>query len=343
VFEAIANLDRCLNPPASLRSELEMPDGPGGVNSNAGAGGVQTVGSGLDFDSISLEDLMFFVISGRIDSLDTSVRGFAKQIENRNGLLKETNEWLAKARYNSDNLAAGETATMSADMVQFFKDNGIALPDDATTSASGGNKSLDEQITECESLLQAVKDTGDDADHGCVDQDLPAANVLQANNLGITVYDDGDGAGQNWEKGDFENFQQAVELKLAELNAQKTAHDGEVSAAQADVTAAETALAADPDNPELKQALAEAEATLAALEGRPADPSVSTSKTYTKEQWTSIISNIQGFQEGLNTDSQLDMIKFQSLMSKHSAAVELLSNIVKKLSENLSSLVRNFG
>ena len=115
--------------------------------------------------------------------------------------------------------------------------------------------------------------------------------------------DDGDGVGQNWESSDFDAFRSQVKTKLDALETKKA-------------------------------------------DGAPGDlkpTEASTAQTYTKEEWDAIINSVQGFQEGLNNDSQLDMIKFQSLMSKYTTSVEMLSNVMKKLSDNSSAIVRNLS
>ena len=271
------------------------------VGSTNAPGSTQAIGGELNIDTMNLEDLMFLVMSKRSEQLDDSVRGYAKQIEGRNGLMKETNNMLAQARNMSANLKSGEEKTMPAEMVQFFKDNGIELPEEVTTGdVSLGT--LDEQIAAGEEIKTWLENEKPYTDDACVDGDLSPEMINKARSMGIEPKDDGDGAGQNWESSDFAEFKSEVLTKLDALNTKKNSQ-----AAAGDAVPTESA----------------------------------TAETYTKEEWDSIINSIQGFQEGLNNDSQLDMIKFQSLMSKYTTSVEMLSNVMKKLSDNASAIVRN--
>lgn len=259
----------------------------------ANASGVQGyAGIGqTDISSMSMEDLLFFVMAERAEILDDSVRGYAEQIERRNELMKLTNDMLSEARYLSANLESGESATMTPELQQFLEANGIDLPD---TTAATTTMTVEQQIAVCDELLDWLENDKPYTDNACIDADLSPEMINKARSLGIEPSDDGDGAGQNWESSDFDSFKSLVEQKKNALETQ-----------QAGGTAAPVA------------------------------------GTYTKEEWDSIVSSIQGFQEGLNNDSQLDMIKFQSLMSKYSTAIEMLSNAMKKIADTNSSLVRN--
>jgi hypothetical protein len=271
------------------------------VGSANPAGNTQAVGGDYNLDTMNLEDLMFLVMSKRSEQLDDSVRGYAKQIEGRNALMKTTNDQLAQARFLSANLKSGEDATMPADMVQFFKDNGIELPSQTTTN-DVKEGTLDEQIAAGNAIKDWLDSEKPYTDDACIDGDLSPEMINKARSMGIEPSDDGDGVGQNWESSDFAAFRSEVETKLDALQTQK---DEQTTAGDA-----------VPEN-------------------------AATAETYTKEEWDAVINSIQGFQEGLNNDSQLDMIKFQSLMSKYTTSVEMLSNVMKKLSDNASSIVRN--
>ncbi|HVJ69150.1 MAG TPA: EscF/YscF/HrpA family type III secretion system needle major subunit [Caulifigura sp.] len=272
---------------------------PAGVGSPNAPVNAQAVGGELNIDTMNLEDLMFLVMSKRSEQLDDSVRGYAKQIEGRNGLMKDTNNMLAQARNMSANLKSGDKETMPAEMVKFFKDNGIELPEQVTTNdVSKGT--LDEQIAAGEEIVNWLENDKPYTDNACIKGDLSPEMINKARSMGIEP--SGDNPGQDWKSSDFDAFKSEVKTKLDALKTQK---------------------AAQP----------------AAGDSVPAD--AVTSETYTKEEWDSIINSIQGFQEGLNNDSQLDMIKFQSLMSKYTTSVEMLSNVMKKLSDNASAIVRN--
>lgn len=307
---------------------------------NTQAASFQGIGGNFDLDSMSLEDLMFFVMSKRSEVLDDSVRGYAKQIEGRNNLMKQTNDILSQARYQSANLKSGEKKEMPAEMVQFFQDQGIELPN--TTKAAGGKDlSLDDQIANAEAIKNWLANDKPYTDDGCVDGDLSPEMINKARSIGIEPKDDGDGAGQNWESVDFNSFKSEVLTKLDSLKTQKTARDAEVTSAESSLATAKAELAAKPGDAALEQKVKDAQAKLDVLQGKEPAADSATAKTYTKEEWDSIVSSVQGFQEGLNNESQLDMIKFQSTMSKYTASIEMLSNVMKKLSDNASAIVRN--
>ncbi len=277
-----------------------MPDTPA-INTQATS--YQPVNDNFDINTMSLEDLMFFVMSKRSESLDDAVRGYADQMQRRNDLMKQTNQVLADVRFLSANLESGETETMPADMQAFFIANGIELPDKVDTSNVSGNMTLQEKADAAQDILDWLDNSKPYTDDACVDGDLSAEMINKARAIGIEPKDDGDGAGQNWESSDFSAFKSEVEQKKLSL-------------------ADQIAAAPDPN-----------------ASSSPSDNA--TSQSYTKEEWDAIISSVQGFQEGLNNESQLDMIKFQSLMSKYTTSVEMLSNVMKKLSDNASAIVRN--
>jgi hypothetical protein len=262
----------------------------------------QGVSDSFDINSMSLEDLMFFVMSERSEALDNAVRGYADQIQRRNDLMKQTNQVLSEVRFLSANLESGETATMTPEMAQFFAANGITLPNQ--TDAASSSLTVDQKAERAQAIIDWLNNDKPYTDDACVDADLSPEMINYARSIGIEPKDDGDGAGQNWESSDFASFKSEVEQKLLTLQEQQ--------ATQASGGTADTSPSAN-----------------------------ATGGTYTKEEWDSIISSVQGFQEGLNNESQLDMIKFQSLMSKYTTSIEMLSNVMKKLSDNASAIVRN--
>jgi hypothetical protein len=258
----------------------------------------QGINSDFDASTMSLEDLMFFVMSQQSENLDSAVRGYADQIQRRNDLMKQTNQVLSEVRYQSSNLESGDRAVMPGSMAAFFEANGIELPD---TTTADPTLTTDESIANAEEILTWLDDEKPYTDDACIDGDLSPEMINKARSLGIEPKDDGDGAGQNWESSDFSSFKSEVEQKLDKLKDIKTKE------------------------------------TMGEMIGK----DLTNSGSYTKEEWDSIISSVQGFQEGLNNESQLDMIKFQSLMSKYTTSVEMLSNVMKKLSDNASAIVRN--
>ncbi len=268
------------------------------VNSQV-ATSIQTSSDSFDISTMSLEDLMFFVMSKRSEVLDESVRGYADQMQARNDLMKQTNQMLSQVRYLSANLESGETATMTPEMAAFFAANGIELPNQV--SGAGTSLTVDQKLERAQAILDWLANDKPYTDNACIDADLSPQMINYARSIGIEPHDDGDGPGQNWESSDFASFKSQVEQKQLLLQEQQAAGDSASTSPSATATGG----------------------------------------TYTKEEWDAIISSVQGFQEGLNNESQLDMIKFQSLMSKYTTSVEMLSNVMKKLSDNSAAIVRN--
>lgn len=58
-------------------------------------------------------------------------------------------------------------------------------------------------------------------------------------------------------------------------------------------------------------------------------------------QWDTNIENLKGVIDGMNSDSQLSMIRLQSLIDKRNQAYEMASNTLQKVSQNLDKLVGN--
>jgi hypothetical protein len=266
-----------------------------GIGSGA-ASGLTGISSG-DIQTMSLEDLMFFVMSERSKILDESVRGYADQIQKRNDLMKLTNTFLAEARDQAATMTEdGDPAPMSAELAQFLSEQGISTP--GTTASASSSMTAAEKAAIAQEIKTWIENEKPYTDDACIDADLPADLINKARSIGIEPTDDGDGAGQNWESSDWDSFKSDVEVALDGFN-DEVANGG---------TGAATAAG-----------------------------------SYTKAEWESVISNIQGFQEGLNNDSQLDMIKFQSLMSKYTTSVEMLSNVMKKLADSTAANVRNIS
>lgn len=266
-----------------------------GIGTGA-ASGLTGISSG-DIQTMSLEDLMFFVMSERSKILDESVRGYADQIQKRNDLMKLTNTFLAEARDQAATMTEdGAAEPMSAELAEFLSQQGISTPG---TTAASSSMTAAEKAAVAQEILDWLENDKPGTDDACDDEDLSADMINKARSIGIEPYDDGDGAGLNWESSDFANFKSLVEVELDSFN-DEVANGGTGGSATA-------------------------------------------AGSYTKAEWESIISNIQGFQEGLNNDSQLDMIKFQSLMSKYTTSVEMLSNVMKKLADSTASNVRNIS
>ena len=59
-------------------------------------------------------------------------------------------------------------------------------------------------------------------------------------------------------------------------------------------------------------------------------------------QWDLNIENIKGKIDGLNSDSQLDMIRLQSLIDKRNQAFEMASNTLQKDQKTRDAIVGNF-
>lgn len=58
-------------------------------------------------------------------------------------------------------------------------------------------------------------------------------------------------------------------------------------------------------------------------------------------QWDTNIENLKGVIDGINSDSQLSMIRLQSLIDKRNQAFEMASNTLQKVGQNMDKLVGN--
>ena len=57
--------------------------------------------------------------------------------------------------------------------------------------------------------------------------------------------------------------------------------------------------------------------------------------------WETNIQNLKGRVDSLNSNSQLDMIRLQSLMNKRNEAFEMMSNVLAKVGKNRETIVAN--
>jgi hypothetical protein len=64
-------------------------------------------------------------------------------------------------------------------------------------------------------------------------------------------------------------------------------------------------------------------------------------KTARDGKWDTNIENLKGVIDGMNSDSQLSMIRLQSLIDKRNQAYEMASNTLQKVSQNMDKLVGN--
>lgn len=248
--------------------------------------------------NLSIEELMFFVMSERTKSLDQQIRGFAEEIQQRNNLMEYANDMLAQARNMYAGLDDDESAEMSAEMVAFFESNGISMPNgEGYTDAVATNVDPATKISDADTALDSLDDVGY-ADNACIKQDVPDDVMTFCAKYGIEVPNDG----KSLQKKDLDT----LEGRINEFKAE-----------------------------------AEAEQDLQATTGSTESPA--TAQTLTRDEWDAAVQNVKGFLEGLNNQSELDMIKYQSVMSKFTSAIEMLSNTMKKLSDNRQAVVRNLA
>ncbi|MFO1349198.1 MAG: hypothetical protein U1F68_00365 [Gammaproteobacteria bacterium] len=60
-----------------------------------------------------------------------------------------------------------------------------------------------------------------------------------------------------------------------------------------------------------------------------------------KDQWDVYIQRIKNFTDKLNSSSQMDMIRLQSLMNKRDQAFEMMTNVLQKTSKLNSDIISN--
>jgi len=304
-----------------------------------------------DISKLDLMSLMFAVMSERANQLDEQVRTMAAEMQARNNEMKEANQMLAMARQIAAAVKDGESADMPDSMRIYFAQHGIetaGLSTDPSSSTATfsltdtektGSKvktieaniaKLDDAITKGDSALSSVKNMPY-ADNCAIKRDLPQDAINFAKAHGIPIPN---GDGKSLKKDQIDSFKSAIENKVNSLKSEKTKQTGDLAQAQKDHVTAEKNVAADKKAEEGRVK----EEDLNITGGyKPSDITIS----QTKDQWQANIENLKGHLEGLNNQSQLDMIKFQSLMSKYTAQTEALSNVMKKLGDNIASLIGN--
>ncbi len=62
---------------------------------------------------------------------------------------------------------------------------------------------------------------------------------------------------------------------------------------------------------------------------------------YTADDLSATVENLKGFMDSLNSTSQLEMIRLQSLTSKHNNSFEVMTNLLKKRGDLDSTITRN--
>ncbi len=62
---------------------------------------------------------------------------------------------------------------------------------------------------------------------------------------------------------------------------------------------------------------------------------------HNKDEWSAIIENVKGHLNTLNSTSQMEMIRLQSLMNKRNQAYELMTNALQKLSGSVDKIIGN--
>ncbi|MCA8996306.1 MAG: hypothetical protein KDA80_04960 [Planctomycetaceae bacterium] len=410
-----------------------------------------------DISTMSIEELMFFVMSRRTQLLEDGVRGYAKQMEERNKEMHKANLALSDARNISAGLGENDTAVLPPNLAEFIEANGIALPglNSGKAEALAPQEAV-EIAQSVESWLKTQQNaTGAPKSNNL---NLPANIINDLNRLGIPV-PDGEKSGERGiglSKDQQTALLNEVQIKIQNLPAQSVeppavsatppsgqkpapvaAAAGQQTAAQAtnpydaplaefnriagDLGAIKNRVGREPTynfiragakglNPATQRFLRKGEfagfhlsrlsegdigairekllagqskfnsttvdtpdltpppatstsppntgASQAATPQTPAPSNTDVAsvtnetgqaatsnagRSFTKEEWQSIISSLQGHQEKLNNESQLDMIKFQSLLTKFNTQVEMLSNTMRKVQEALSSIVRNIS
>jgi hypothetical protein len=66
-------------------------------------------------------------------------------------------------------------------------------------------------------------------------------------------------------------------------------------------------------------------------------------QTYSDTEMQGYVSNLQSFVSGLNSDSELQMVQLQSLMSQRQTAIELTTNLVQSLGDQSEKIAENVG
>ncbi|HSW06942.1 hypothetical protein [Aquabacterium sp.] len=66
-----------------------------------------------------------------------------------------------------------------------------------------------------------------------------------------------------------------------------------------------------------------------------------TSGTLTQSEFDQLINNITSRIDGLNSSQQMDMLRLQSLTNKRNESFDIMTNFIKKLQDNRSSIIGN--
>lgn len=64
-------------------------------------------------------------------------------------------------------------------------------------------------------------------------------------------------------------------------------------------------------------------------------------KLHNKDEWEVNIQNLKGYMDGLNSDSQMEMILLQSLMNKRNQSYEMMTQTLQKLSGVTDKIIGN--
>lgn len=294
--------------------EAGVPDGQAAVwrqaveDSLRGSAGTVFMNrvSAEQMKGLSIEELMFFVMSERTKGLDRQIRAFAEDIQNRNNLMEQANNMMSQARNMYAGLDDDESAAMPAEMVAFYEQNGISLPTEEgrTEGLAGATDDPATAISESDTALSTLDSDRSGTDNACIKEDVSTDLMNYCTKYGIEVPNDG----KNLKRSDFDTLEGRIDSFKSEMQVKKDAAD----------------------------------AAAAAGGGAPAE-AVTSAKTLTRDEWDASIQNMKGFLEGLNNQSELDMIKYQSVMSKYTSGIEMLSNTMKKLADNKQAVVRNMG
>lgn len=60
-----------------------------------------------------------------------------------------------------------------------------------------------------------------------------------------------------------------------------------------------------------------------------------------KDEWDVAIQGLKNFTDKLNSNSQMDMIRLQSLMNKRDQAFEMMTNVLQKTSKLNGDIISN--
>jgi len=167
-----------------------------------------------DWDSMSIDEKVFAVMSKRTDELQKQMTSALDMMMNRNKLIEQNTKMLQEARNHIGKLKDGESATMSQELAQFCKDNGINLPGrDSGVGFTGLTaQQKQEKLGKFGIILDAINNKGY-TDKACVRADLSPKAIAAAKELGIEVKGDG----MKWNSNDWDAFASAVNTKKIQL------------------------------------------------------------------------------------------------------------------------------